>query len=150
MRTQDPALRLIIAYKLIRAAASLLASGVLAALTASGRAHAIEAFAEQLRHHATSAWSIHLADALVGALAPRHLWLAVGALALDGAFTLLEGYALYRSWRWGPWLVVVATACALPFEAIAVAHHATAGRTLLLALNLAVALYLARGALRRK
>jgi uncharacterized membrane protein (DUF2068 family) len=143
-----PALRLIVAYKLTRGAASLVAAALLAAFTAVDRAAPLLAVAEQVRRHVTSAWSIALADALVSAVAPRHLWLVTGALALDGTFTFGEGWALHRSWWWGPWLVVVATGGFLPFEALAIARHADAGRVLLLGSNLGVALYLARRALR--
>jgi uncharacterized membrane protein (DUF2068 family) len=144
------ALRLIIAYKLARGGASLLACALLAAFTAAGRTAPLHAVAEQVRRHATSAWSIELSDVLVRAVVPRHLWLVVGALALDGTFTVLEGWTLHRSWWWGPWLVVVSTAAFLPYEAVALGRNVDAGRVLLLALNLGVALYLARRALRER
>jgi uncharacterized membrane protein (DUF2068 family) len=141
-----PALRLIVAYKLTRGAASLMAAALLAAFTAVDRATPLLAVAEQVRRHATSAWSIAVADALVSAVAPRHLWLVTGALALDGTFTFVEGWALHRSWWWGSWLVVIATGGFLPVEVIAIVRHADAGRVLLLGLNVGVALYLARRA----
>lgn len=146
--TRDRArgLRLIIAYKLTRAAASLFAAALLAASAAADRTAPLQTVAEQVRGHATSAWSIALADALVSAVAPRHLWLVAGALALDAAFTFVEGWALHRSWWWGRWLVVIATLGFLPFEVIAIVRHADAGRVLLLGLNSLVALYLARRA----
>lgn len=141
-----PGLRLIIAYKLTRAVASLFAAALLAAFTAADHATPLRAVAAQVRRHATSAWSIAVADVLVSAVAPQHLWLMAGALALDGTFTFVEGWALHRTWWWGPWLVVIATGGFLPFEAIAIVRHADAGRVLLLGLNLLVALYLARRA----
>jgi len=148
LRRHAPALRLIIAYKLSRAAASLVAAALLTTLIAVGRSTPLHAAAEQVRHHATSAWSVALADALVSAVAPQHLSLVAAAMALDGAFTFVEGWALHRSWWWGPWLVVAATGAFLPFEVLALVEHVHAGRALLLALNLGVALYLARRALR--
>ena len=141
-----PGLRLIIAYKLTRSAASLFAAALLAVFTAADHATPLHAVAEQVRRHAASAWSIALADVLVSAVAPQHLWLVAGALALDGTLTFVEGWALHRTWWWGPWLVVIATGGFLPFEAIAIVRHADAGRVLLLGLNLLVALYLARRA----
>lgn len=141
-----PGLRLIIAYKLTRAAASLFAAALLAAFTAADHATPLHTVAVQIRHHAASAWSIAIADVLVSAVAPQHLWLVVLALALDGAFTFVEGWALHRTWWWGPWLVVIATGGFLPFEAIAIVRHADVGRVLLLGLNSLVALYLARRA----
>jgi uncharacterized membrane protein (DUF2068 family) len=141
--SDDPALRLIIAYKLTRGAASILASALIATLTATGHTHPLDAVVEHIRHHATSAWSIGLANMLVSAVAPGHLWLVAAALALDGATCSLEGWSLHRRWWWGPWLVVGETTAFLPLEAIAIADHASAGRIILLGLNVAVAAYLA-------
>jgi uncharacterized membrane protein (DUF2068 family) len=145
-----PTLRLIVAYKLARGSASLVVSAVLARLTALGDTAPLHVAAELLRRHATSAWSITLGDALVRAAASPHLWWMAAALALDGAFTFLEGWSLHRRYGWGPWLVMLATAAFLPFEAIAIARRADAGRILLLGVNLAVALYLARRARRAR
>ena len=84
MRRTEPALKLIIGYKLARAAGVLAASGLLVALTVTGHAVALDELAERLRHHVTGAWSIALADVLVRAVVPRHLWMLAAALALDG------------------------------------------------------------------
>lgn len=145
----SPALRLLIAYKLGRAAVALATSGLLGVLTATGHTFALHELAEDIRHHVTSAWSIGLADALVRAIIPSHLWIVVAALALDGMFTLLEGWSLHRRWWWGPWLVVVATAGFLPFEVLALVRHVAVGRVFLLGANLLVATYLTRHALGR-
>lgn len=145
----EPAIRLIIAYKFAKAAAALGASTVLIVLTAANRTASLNEVAKQLRHHVTSAWSVALANVLVRAIAPAHLWIAASALALDGAFTLLEGWSLQRRWWWGPWLVVAATAGFVPFEVLALLRRVALGRVFLLCVNLIVALYLARRALRR-
>jgi len=149
MRRTEPALKLIIGYKLARAAGVLAASGLLVALTVTGHAVALDELAERLRHHVTGAWSIALADVLVRAVVPRHLWMLAAALALDGTLTTIEGCSLWRGWWWGPWLVVVTTAAFVPFEVLALVRHLAWGRAILLALNVVVALYLARRALRR-
>ena len=146
----EPALRLIIGYKFARAGAALLASGLLAAFTATGHTGVLHEIAKQLRHHVTSAWSIGLADALIRAIVPRHLWMLAAAFAFDGAFTVVEGLSLHRRWAWGPWLVVVATAVFVPFEVSAILRRVSIGRVLLLTANLMVALYLARHALRAR
>jgi uncharacterized membrane protein (DUF2068 family) len=152
MRAAEPterAIRLIVAYKYAKVAVELIASVLLAALTATGGIPALGRVAAQLRHHVTSAWSVELADALVRELVPRHLWMVAAALALDGTLTFVEGRSLQRGWWWGPWLVVVATCGLLPFEVLALVRHAALGRVALLAANVGVALYLARHALRR-
>ncbi len=143
----DRAFRLIVAYKLVRAAVSLGLAALLATLTAAGEADALHRVAEHLRRHATSAWSIHAADALVGEVTARHLWLVTLAFALDGAFVGLEGWSLHKRWWWGPWLVVVATAAFLPLELLALVRRPALGRLLLLVVNVAVAVYLGRRAL---
>jgi uncharacterized membrane protein (DUF2068 family) len=138
-----PAVRAIIVYKLARASLALLASAVLLVLALTGRAQSLRDIADELREHATSGVSSHLAAFLVTAVAPRHLWIAIVGLALDGAVTLLEGWALRRGYAWGAWLVVVMTAALLPFELAAFIHKPHVGRALLLLGNLLVAGYLA-------
>ena len=147
MKESPRLFRLVILYKLTRAVVSLLLSALLAGLAATGRTALIDDVAIHVRHHATSAWSIELANLLVAALTPQHLWMLAGAMALDGSFTLVEWWALDRT-SWGPWLVVIATGAFLPFEVVALMRHADVGRALLLALNVTVALYLARRARR--
>jgi uncharacterized membrane protein (DUF2068 family) len=142
-----PGLRLIIAYKGARAVTSLLAAAVIAALTVTGNSAALGSFAEGLRHHATSAWSVALTEALMSIVTPRHLWIGAGALVVDGAFTALEGWALHYGAAWGPWLVTIATCTFIPFEVAALAHHPHAGRAFVLAFNVAIVLYLGRCAL---
>jgi len=67
----------------------------------------------------------------------------------DGVLTAFEGWALAAGVVWGPWLVVGATASLLPIELIALARHATLGRGLALAINLAIVGYLLRQIRRR-
>ena len=64
-RKTEPALRLVIAYKLVRGVAALAASGLLGALTATGHTSPVNEVAKHLRHHVTSAWSIGVADAII-------------------------------------------------------------------------------------
>jgi uncharacterized membrane protein (DUF2068 family) len=141
---KDSGLRLIIAYKLARGGVALVLGVLLAGLTAAGETAPIQELALYARHHAMSAWSIALANALVSASTPRHLWLVALGLAFDGAFSSVEGWALHRRVWWGPWLVVVATSAFLPFELVAIARHPHAGRVTILFVNLAIVVYLAR------
>lgn len=140
--TREPALRLIIAYKFVRAALALVACLALAVLTWTGHAHSLRDLVERLREQATTHIGNLVAHALVTAVAPRHLWLAVVALGLDGGVTLVEGWALQQGHRWGVWLVVIVVAAFLPFEVVGLIHHPRVGRALLLLGNLAVAAYL--------
>jgi uncharacterized membrane protein (DUF2068 family) len=148
-REAEPGVRLIIAYKVARAVSALSASGAIVALKLTGHTSAIFSTAEALRQQATSAWSIALTDALIHVVTPRHLWLAAAALALDGSFTALEGWALHLGAAWGEWLVVVATCTFIPFEVLALARHASVVRALVLAFNVIIVLYLGRRAARK-
>jgi uncharacterized membrane protein (DUF2068 family) len=141
---REPALRLIIAYKLARAVLALSAAAVLLAFVSSGHSELLRDWADALRHHIASHSASLLAQRLVSALTPHHLWLAAAALTCDGLLVLLEGWALWRGYTWGAWIVVLSTAALLPFEALGLWHHPRAGRLILLLGNLAVAVYLLR------
>jgi len=141
---RSPALRAIVLYKLARGGLSLLAALVIALLVARGGAGSLEALAHALREHWTTGVSGHAAAWLLQVLDVHHAWLAVAALALDGALTTLEGYALRRGQRWGYWLVVLVAAAFVPFELWSWLHTPTLGRALILLANVAVAVYLAR------
>lgn len=139
-------LRVIVAYKLMRAAAALCGATVMFSFAARGRTDELVHLARAVREHATSAWAIAAADALVRTTTPRHVWIVVAALVLDGGVTFVEGWGLHRGWRWAPWLVVGLTGALVPFEVRALVHHPSSTRVALLAVNVAVALYLARHA----
>jgi len=137
---------LVAGYKLIRGTSALLAAAALAVIVLTGRAAALHTLVEHLGEHWTSALSTRLLRYILSALDGRHVWIVSGALLLDGSFTALEGFALYRGYRWGPWLVVGASALLLPFEAVAWARAPSVGRALLFCANALVAVYLARRA----
>jgi len=141
---REPALRLIIAYKLARAALALGAAAVLVGFVGTGHGELLRQGVDDLRHHVASHWASVLAQNLVAAITPHRLWLAAAAFALDGLLVLFEGWALWRGYGWGAWIVVLSTAALLPVEAAGLWHHPRAGRLILLLGNLAVALYLVR------
>jgi uncharacterized membrane protein (DUF2068 family) len=145
---RDPALRVIVLYKLVRGGLSMLAALALAVLIARSSASSLQTFAHALREHWTTGVSGHLAEWLVKVLDVRHAWLAVTGLLLDGLVTSIEGFALQRGYRWGYWLVVLMAAVLVPFELWSWLHKPTLGRALLLLANLSVAAYLARRVLR--
>ena len=91
--------RIIVRYKLVRAAVSIVLALLLGATALSGGADRLRSLAEMLRDHVMGAWSVHLADLLVRASTPRHLEIAAVALAADGSFALFEGWALRRGFR---------------------------------------------------
>jgi uncharacterized membrane protein (DUF2068 family) len=143
---RERGLTVIIAYKMIKGVAWLILAPVLAVAVHVGLGHRLVGLAAELRH-GTHAWSLQLAELLLRAATPRGLWTIVVALLVDGIASLIEGWALVHGRWWGPWLVVVTTSLLLPLEAIALVHHPHFSRFLLLAVNVAIVVYLARKAL---
>ena len=91
---------------------------------------------------------MHLSGFLLRHATERALALLLLALAVDGAFTAFEAFALRRGYAWAPWLVVVATSLLLPFELFELLKAPHLLRLTLLLLNAAIAAYLARSAVR--
>lgn len=149
-RPPEAGLRAILLYKTVKATAGLTAALVLGAFIATGHADSVRHLAELLRHHATHAWAVRAADALIAFFTPHHVALGALALTLDGSLTALEAWALRKGRPWGEWLVVAATGVPLPYEALELAEHVRAVRALVLLGNLAVVAYLVRRALRRR
>jgi uncharacterized membrane protein (DUF2068 family) len=139
----DPALRWIVGYKLVKAAAEIVI-GLLLLLGSAQVIHELRELAASVRAHATAAWSIALAEWLVRAETGRNLAIVGAASLFDGAFSLVEGWALHRGFRWGRWLVIVATSGLLPFELVALLRHVTVGRLALLLANVLIVLVLLR------
>jgi uncharacterized membrane protein (DUF2068 family) len=146
---RDRALALIIAYKLVKGGAWLVLAVVVVVFMHLGLGSDLLGLAEHLKHH-SRAWSIALAEVLVRAASRRGLWTVAVALVLDGTSSLVEGWALAHGAWWGPWLVVVATGSFLPVEVVTLVRHPHVSRAILLAVNLAIVVYLARKALRER
>jgi uncharacterized membrane protein (DUF2068 family) len=140
-------LRLIIFYKLAKASLAFGFAALLFGLILAGETDHVADLAPHVRHHLTAAWSLKLVDAFVEAADRHHLEVLATALALDGSVTLFEWYALRTGRPWGAWLVVLATASLLPFEAVAIVRHESPGRIVILVLNLAIVFYLWRRSL---
>jgi uncharacterized membrane protein (DUF2068 family) len=144
---RERGLVLIIAYKLAKGVLWLIFAPLILVLMRMGLGDHLVGFAEHLRHH-SRAWSIDLAELVVSAASRRGLLTIVVALLADGAMSLLEGWALWHGHWWGPWLVVVATGSLLPFEVIAIIRKVHPIRVILLFVNVAIVVYLARKAQR--
>jgi uncharacterized membrane protein (DUF2068 family) len=136
--------RLIVGYKLAKAAAALSLGVLLLFLGSAGLAHELREVAAALRHHFAAAWSVELSEALVRAAGGRHLLVVAVALLLDGVSSLVEGWALHRRYRWSRWLIVAATSALLPFEVLSLFRRLSLGRFAILLVNAAIVAYLAR------
>jgi uncharacterized membrane protein (DUF2068 family) len=136
--------RLIVAYKAVKALLELALVVGLLVLARDGGEALLRALAEAARHHLASRWSA-LASRGLGALSGGHgLRLVELGLGLDAALTALEGWALWRGHRWGEWLVVGATLLPLPWELWEILRTGSPARVAVALLNVAVAAYLGR------
>jgi len=143
MAEKPTGIRLIVTYKVAKAILQLVAGAFLFYGARHGLQASLAELALRLREHAVHAWSDIVARAIDRLVHIRHsLSLAALALAGDAAMSAFEGWALVRGFWWAPWLVVVATACLLPFEIYAIVHRPRVGRVVLLAINLAILVYL--------
>jgi uncharacterized membrane protein (DUF2068 family) len=140
----DTGIRLILAFKLGKAALWLALAAVLGVLISTGRLEAFRDVALELRAHVASRWSLLLGRALASALSARGLRFIEVGLALDGLISLVEAWALWRGHRWAFWLVAAASALPVPIEAWELLRRPSPWRALLLLANLAVVAYLAR------
>ncbi len=146
----DRGVRAIIAYKTIKGLAQLGLAAVLLGLWPFGLAGHVESVARIIHAHATQMWARHLSGVLVDHATGRALAFLLLALAVDGAFTTFEAFALRRGYGWAPWLVVLATSLLLPFELFELVKEPHLTRLTLLLVNAAIAAYLARSATRER
>lgn len=141
MKTSDKMLRLIAAFKVLKA---LLL--VIVGVSALRLIHTdIDSLvSEWVLRLGLNPGSRHVGRFLVkaAALTPSRLReLGVGSLVYAGLF-LTEGIGLWRLKRWGEWVTVVITGSLVPLEVYEIYRHPTAVRVLLALVNIGVVVYL--------
>ncbi len=136
--------RLLVVYKAVKAAVEVALAITLVVLASAGEIETLRALAIQLKEHLASRWSLLLGRALATLVSPRGVHLLEIGLALDGVVSAFEGWSLARGYRWGPWLVLLATATPLPLEIREIVRTPRPSRIALAVVNLAIVLYLAR------
>lgn len=139
--SDDRLLRLIAAFKLLKAGL-LIALGVGAfKLLHKDVAQAIEHVIEALRLDPAN----HFIDAAVAKasnLNPEQIKkLGVGSFIYAGLF-LTEGTGLWLLKRWAEWLTVIITGSLVPLEIYEIHRHPTPAKVVVLALNVAIVVYL--------
>ncbi len=139
----DVGLRVIVGYKLVKSAAELLAGISLLLLPTGDTQAAVRDFSIKIGEHATEAWSHALAGLLARATTPTHVELIAAALVSDGLLSAVEGWTLHLRYRWGRWLVIVATSALLPFELIELTRRLSPDRIVTLLVNVVVVVVLA-------
>jgi uncharacterized membrane protein (DUF2068 family) len=147
---QDFGIRLIILYKGLKAVAEVALAAALVLLAATGEIATFREAAIQLKEDLASRWSLLLGRVLATLLSERGVHLLEIGLALDGIVSAVEGWSLWRGYRWGPWLVIVLTATPLPLEALGIVRNHRPSRIALMLLNVAVVVYLARSVRRAR
>src|SRR5512137_95173 len=96
---RETGLRLIVAYKVGKAALWLILAAVLGMLATTGRLDHFREAAAVFREHLASRWSLGLADAVISLLSAKGLRLVELGLALDAGLSALEGWALWHGHR---------------------------------------------------
>lgn len=138
--------RLIIGYKFCKAA--LMFGVALWLTTAPGAAfRTLESLARELAEGgAAFARAGHwIQDHLTSGFVLRGALLAW----LDSLSSAVEGFLLLSGKPWAHWIVILGLAALLPFEVLSLEHRPAIGKVLVLAANVLIVLYLARGQLQR-
>jgi uncharacterized membrane protein (DUF2068 family) len=141
-------LEAIIVYKLTKSVVQAVLGVAGIWLIASGAEAGVATLAEFLLEHFTGAWALRVATVLVRAATKGHLRILAFALLGDAVLSGCEGLALRAGRWWAPWLVVIATALLLPVELWEIFRRPAWGRVAILAINLAVVVYLLRAVAR--
>jgi uncharacterized membrane protein (DUF2068 family) len=140
--------RLIVLYKLGKAALFAVLAIVLVVLISCGYVERAHELATAIRDEAVHHWSVKLAELAMGWLTIGRVWWIIAALLGDSAVSAVEGWALGRGYSWAAWLVVAATSLLLPVEIIEMSYRTTIGRVLLFFVNLGIVLYLLKRAMK--
>ena len=145
-RSDAVGLGVIVGFKLIKAAVGLSFGALVLGLIAAGMTHRLLHAVLQFRHHVAEHWSILLAELLIRTTTVQTLRVIGLAAIIDGASSLIEGWALYRRLWWSRWLIVCTTSVAIPLEGIAIVRHPSAIRIALIVTNVLIVVFLIRRA----
>jgi uncharacterized membrane protein (DUF2068 family) len=135
------ALRVIAAYKLVKAIGLLLVSAAAFGLVRETRFEAFTEWIMQLPIHHGHGFLVQLIDKML-ALGP-HKFIAIGVAACIYATVFaVEGWGLWRGKRWAEYLTVIVTASLIPLEIWEIVRHFTWLKVFALAVNVAIVWYL--------
>jgi uncharacterized membrane protein (DUF2068 family) len=139
--SHDHLVRLIAAFKLVKAVL-LIAAGIGAfKLLHKNIGDVLEHWVRSVRLDPGN----HLIDASIGKAAnlnPHQIEkLGLGSFLYAGLFST-EGTGLWMLKRWAEWLTIVITGSLVPIEIYEIHHHPSAVKWAVLALNVAIVLYL--------
>ncbi|MGH8123665.1 MAG: DUF2127 domain-containing protein [Rudaea sp.] len=142
-RINHPALRYIAVYKFLKALGLLLLAAVAFGFVHTPWLERAADWVARLPIRSGHLFVMRWMDQLLG-LSPRKFELiGTGACAYAALF-LVEGWGLWCGKRWAEYLTVFATASLIPFEVWENFHHLTWLKIAVLALNIAIVIYLWR------
>jgi uncharacterized membrane protein (DUF2068 family) len=134
--------RLIVLYKLAKAALQAVAAVTLFFAVRAGFAIRLAHYAIAFGDHAVHPLAIRLARWLSLVVTPTHLEVLALILGADAVVSAVEGWVLRRGARWGRWLIVVTTGALIPLEIYEVIRRPRVGRSAVLVINVAIVGYL--------
>lgn len=141
-------LEAIIDYKLAKAVLEAIAGILLVIGLVRGPEAMSATIAQIMLDHAAGTWALRAARIIVLTGTSGHVKIAAAVAIGDSALSALEGLALRMGRWWAPWLVVFATGALIPVEIWEILRRPRPVRGAILAINLAILIYLLRIALR--
>jgi hypothetical protein len=136
-----PGLRLIIAYKLLKAPV-MLSLAVWLTVSPQGAFELVESFAEELS--ASSALWSRLGDWIQANLSLRLVKGGAALVWLDAISTVIEAVLLLLRKPWAEWMVTLGLALLIPLELVSLERRPSVSKALVLLVNAAVVVYLAQ------
>jgi len=143
-------LEAIIDFKLLKAAVEVVVGLLLVVVLLRGTEAGAATLAQMVIDHVSRAWALRAATAIVLTGTTGHVKIAAAGAFADAALSAVEGLALRAGRWWAPWLVVIATGALLPWETFEAVRRPGWLRIALLAVNVAVVVYLLKAVVRQK
>jgi uncharacterized membrane protein (DUF2068 family) len=139
--SQDGLLKLIAVFKVIKASILIVVGVGILKLLHNDAATVLEHWIGRLGLDPGNRYVVELMSKAVDIPPNRIKELGLGSFVYAALF-LTEGIGLWLSKRWAEWFTVCITASLVPFEVWELVHHPTAGKVVVLILNLAIVVYL--------
>lgn len=138
-------LRAIALFEAAKGAVALLVAGALAAIGPDALQHDLERVLARFGVDGD-----RTGTAMLDAITPQTLHVAIGVAVLYATVRLAEGWGLWRHRAWASWLGVIGAAAYLPIEIYALWQHPDWMTWGVFVLNLLIVLVLARDLYRRR
>ena len=138
-------LRAIALFEAAKGLFALVVAGALAAIGPDALQHELERVLARFGVDAERGGT-----AMLDAITPQTLHIAIGVAVIYAAMRLAEGWGLWRHRAWASWLGVIGAAAYLPFEIYALWQHPDWMTWGVFLLNLMIVLVLARDLHRRR